>query len=262
MGENLRPPSVDSGAWLHSRLVPEEWLSCVKQQRSERFLEQPPRLPGTDVESFENDRRDRHASEDAEVQVPGVHRPDKKPSLHRSRSINPRTFKRSPNDDQNLDLQVMMHEQIWPLAVAWTHSMANRPPAGIDGRLLAKYEMPKMAFRATKRTNIDSVVTHGLFPGGLSTDGSPVRPFVMLSTEPIWLRLDNERASAKCRHQNGFGQGLRVMITGSGCLQTPDWISDRRITYIYKRRSNEPVWRNRAYGFYRQRLDALVKAPD
>ena len=78
MGENLRPPSVDSGAWLHSRLVPEEWLSCVKQQRSERFLEQPPRLPGTDVESFENDRRDRHAKEDAEVQVPGVHRPDKR----------------------------------------------------------------------------------------------------------------------------------------------------------------------------------------
>ena len=34
--------------------------------------------------------------------------------------------------------------------------MANRPPAGIDGRLLAKYEMPKMAFHATKRTNIDS----------------------------------------------------------------------------------------------------------
>ena len=41
---------------------------------------------------------------------------------------------------------------------------------------------------------------------------------------------------------------LRVMVAASACLQTPDWVSDRCITFIYKRCSNEPVWCNRVYG--------------
>ena len=55
-------------------------------------------------------------------------------------------------------------------------------------------------------------------------------------------------------------EGVRFLTTASGCLQTPDWVSNRYITFIYNRRSNEPVWHNRVYGLYRQRLSSAINS--
>ena len=143
----------------------------------------------------------------------------------------------------------------------------TRPPVGFDGHLSAAFaDFPKIAYHATKRKNIASVILNGLFPGGLTTDGSPVKPYVMFSVEPNWMRTDNEgiRENAEIEVvidlQLAALEGVRLLRTASGCLQTPDWISNRYITFIYDRRSNEPVWRNRAYGLYRQRLAAASQS--
>ena len=159
-------------------------------------------------------------------------------------------------DDQDW---VAIHSDIYHLSSNWDPSPMTRPPVGYDGHLSAAFaDFPKIAYHATKRKNIASVILNGLFPGGLTTDGSPVKPYVMFSAEPNWIRTDNEglRENAEIEVvidlQLAALEGVRLLRTASGCIQTPDWISNRYITFIYDRRSNEPVWHNRAYGLYRQ----------
>ena len=165
-------------------------------------------------------------------------------------------------DDQDW---VAIHSDIYHLSSNWDPSPMTRPPVGYDGHLSAAFaDIPKIAYHATKRKNIASVILNGLFPGGLTADGSPVKPFVMFSAEPNWVRTDNEgiRENAEIEVvidlQLAALEGVRLLRTASGCIQTPDWISNRYITFIYDRRSNEPVWHNRAYGLYRQRLAAAL----
>ena len=167
-------------------------------------------------------------------------------------------------DDQDW---VAIHSDIYHLSSNWDPSPMTRPPVGFDGHLSAAFaDFPKIAYHATKRKNIASVILNGLFPGGLTTDGSPVKPYVMFSVEPNWMRTDNEgiRENAEIEVvidlQLAALEGVRLLRTASGCIQTPDWISNRYITFIYDRRSNEPVWHNRAYGLYRQRLAAALQS--
>ena len=167
-------------------------------------------------------------------------------------------------DDQDW---VAIHSDIYHLSSNWDPSPMTRPPVGFDGHLSAAFaDFPKIAYHATKRKNIASVILNGLCPGGLTTDGSPVKAYVMFSVEPNWMRTDNEgiRENAEIEVvidlQLAALEGVRLLRTASGCIQTPDWISNRYITFIYDRRSNEPVWHNRAYGLYRQRLAAALQS--
>ena len=167
-------------------------------------------------------------------------------------------------DDQDW---VAIHSDIYHLSSNWDPSPMTRPPVGFDGHLSAAFaDFPKIAYRATKRKNIASVILNGLFPGGLTTDGSPVKPYVTFSVEPNWMRTDNEgiRENAEIEVvidlQLAALEGVRLLRTASRCIQTPDWISNRYITFIYDRRSNEPLWHNRAYGLCRQRLAAALQS--
>ncbi|CAE7498321.1 unnamed protein product, partial [Symbiodinium pilosum] len=88
-------------------------------------------------------------------------------------------------DDQDW---VAIHSDIYHLSSNWDPSPMTRPPVGYDGHLSAAFaDFPKIAYHATKRKNIASVILNGLFPGGLTMDGSPVKPYVMFSAEPNWI---------------------------------------------------------------------------
>ena len=137
-----------------------------------------------------------------------------------------------------------MHSDIYHLTPSWVPSPLSRPPVGFDGHLSASFRgFPKVAYHAAKKKNIGSAILNGLFPGGLTTDGSPVKPFVMFSLEPNRVRTDNEgiRENAEIEVvvdvQLAALEDVRFLKTASGCLQTPDWVSNRYITFIYNRRS-------------------------
>ena len=139
-------------------------------------------------------------------------------------------------DDQDW---VTIHSDIYHLSSNWDPSPMTRPPVGFDGHLSAAFaDFPKIAYHATKRKNIASVILNGLFPGGLTTDGSPVKPYVMFSAEPNWVRTDSEgiRENTEIEVvidlQLAALEGVRLLRTASGCIQTPDWISNRYITFM------------------------------
>ena len=75
-----------------------------------------------------------------------------------------------------------IHKNIFALSDNWRPTLGQRPPVGTQGFLHPNFDtMPMMGYHATKLRNFESVVEYGLFPGGLSADGSPGRVFVMMS---------------------------------------------------------------------------------
>ena len=154
-----------------------------------------------------------------------------------------------------------IHKNIFVLAEGWRPTLGQRPPVGTQGFLHANFDvMPKMGYHATKLRNFESVVEYGLFPGGLSADGSPGRVFVMMSAEPEWVRKDNRGARQTAEIEFVIDlqlhalEGGRVMETKIGVLQTADWVSNRHLIYAYHRGSGEPFWFNRAYEPLRKRV--------
>ena len=147
-----------------------------------------------------------------------------------------------------------IHKNIFALSDNWRPTLGQRPPVGTQGFLHPNFDtMPMMGYHATKLRNFESVVEYGLFPGGLSADGSPGRVFVMMSAEPEWIRTDNSGARKTAEIEFVIDlqlhalEGGRVMETKIGVLQTADWVSNRHLIYAYHRGSGEPFWFNRAY---------------
>ena len=158
-----------------------------------------------------------------------------------------------------------LHKNIYALADAWRPTLGQRPPVGTQGFLHPNFDsMPVMGYHATKMRNFESVVQYGLFPGGLSADGSPGRVFVMMSQQPEWLRGDNlgVRKTADIEFvvdlQLHALEGGRVMETKIGVIQSADWISNRHLIYAYHRGSGEPFWFNRSYEHLRKRVKQAV----
>ncbi len=154
-----------------------------------------------------------------------------------------------------------IHKNIFVLSDNWRPTLGQRPPVGTQGFLHQNFDtMPVMGYHATKLRNFESVVKYGLFPGGLSADGSPGRVFVMMSAEPEWIRKDNRGARQTADIEFVIDlqlhalEGGRVMETKIGVLQTADWVSNRHLIYAYHRGSGEPFWFNRAYEPLRKRV--------
>ena len=160
-----------------------------------------------------------------------------------------------------------IHKNIFALSDNWRPTLGQRPPVGTQGFLHPNFDtMPMMGYHATKLRNFESVVEYGLFPGGLSADGSPGRVFVMMSAEPEWIRTDNSGARKTAEIEFVIDlqlhalEGGRVMETKIGVLQTADWVSNRHLIYAYHRGSGEPFWFNRAYEPLRKRVKQAVDA--
>ncbi|CAE7777225.1 unnamed protein product, partial [Symbiodinium microadriaticum] len=56
--------------------------------------------------------------------------------------------------------------------------------------------------------------------------------------------------------------GLRVLETKAGAIETPDWVSNKYLVYAYKRGSAEPIWANPAYPAFRLRVDKALDGWD
>ena len=160
-----------------------------------------------------------------------------------------------------------IHKNIFALSDNWRPTLGQRPPVGTQGFLHPNFDtMPMMGYHATQLRNFESVAEYGLFPGGLSADGSPGRVFVMMSAEPEWIRTDNSGARKTAEIEFVIDlqlhalEGGRVMETKIGVLQTADWVSNRHLIYAYHRGSGEPFWFNRAYEPLRKRVKQAVDA--
>ena len=152
--------------------------------------------------------------------------------------------------------------------VPWDASLATRPKITSTAMFCREYEefLYKLGYHGTFRRNFVNIIQYGLLPGGMSLHESGSRAFVMLSPMPEWQRQDNAGLREKAEIefvidlQMAVRDGLRLLETRSGALETPDWISNKYIVYVYQRGSAEPIWVNPVYNAFRVRIDKALKA--
>ena len=154
--------------------------------------------------------------------------------------------------------------------VDWDASLTTRPKIGAyDLYSVSFQQFPhKLGYHGTYQRNFGDITKYGLVPGGMSLHESGSRAFVMMSKDPEWLRQDNSglRVNAEIEFvidlQMAALDGLRLLETRAGALETPDWISNKYLVYAYKRGSAEPIWANPAYPAFRLHVDKALDGWD
>ncbi|CAE7543012.1 unnamed protein product, partial [Symbiodinium microadriaticum] len=158
--------------------------------------------------------------------------------------------------------------QIWRgLRVSDIMQMFQQPPDGkaryeVFAKVTSEHEIEILRVRCMQghsgemlSDHVDILETH-----------AAVHTFV--DWDPEWLRQDNSglRANAEIEFvidlQLAVLDGLRLLETRAGALETPDWISNKYLVYAYKRGSAEPIWANPAYPAFRLRVDKALDAWD
>ncbi|CAE7844771.1 CML4, partial [Symbiodinium sp. KB8] len=133
--------------------------------------------------------------------------------------------------------------------VDWDASLTTRPKIGAyDLYSVSFQQFPhKLGYHGTYQRNFANITKYGLVPGGMITRSG------LRANAEIEFVIDLQLAVL---------DGLRLLETKAGALETPDWISNKYLVYAYKRGSAEPIWANPAYPAFRLRVDKALDGWD
>ena len=131
------------------------------------------------------------------------------------------------------------------------YKVGRLPPIPLHPHLMQGLLEPKILYHYTAPAALCSIITMGVFPGGVSSE----KPFVFLTKESPWEILESgDKELIKLRPiclaldvELMAMQGYRLLESESGHYLTEDWISNVCLMYAYDFQQDQYLWTARAY---------------